>query len=86
MRGCSEGSFKLKKLFDHKVLRHKWLNHFKLRRKAGTMKTYLHFLQLFYKFIICEEIEKDYNTECPRMIVVMENWLTVYRRENKKDR
>ena len=86
MQECSEGSFELKKLFDRKVLRNKWLNHFELRRKAGTVKSYLHSLRLFYKFIICEEVEKDYVTECPRMIVVMENWLTVYRRKSEKDR
>ena len=86
LQECSEGSFELKKLFDRKVLRNKWLNHFELRRKAGTVKSYLHSLRLFYKFIICEEVEKDYISECPRMIVVMENWLTVYRRKSKKDR
>ena len=68
------------------MLLNKWLNHFELCRKAGTVKSYLHSLRLFYKFIICEEVEKDYISECPSMIVAMENWLTVYRRKSKKDR
>ena len=86
LQECTEGSFELKKLFDRKLLRNKSLNHFELHRKAGTVKSYLHSLRLFYKFIICEEVEKDCVTEYPSMIVVMENWLTVYRRKSKKDR
>ena len=54
--------------------------------KLGQLKSYLHSLRLFYKFIICEEVEKDCVTEYRSMIVVMENWLTVYRRKSKKDR
>ena len=38
-------------------------------------------LSFFYKFLICGKVDYNYISDCPRMIVNIENWLTVYRKK-----
>ena len=38
-------------------------------------------LSFFYKFLIYDKVDDNYISDCPRMVVNIENWLTVYRKK-----
>ena len=39
-------------------------------------------LRFFYKFLICEKVDDNYISDCPRMVINIESWLTMYREKN----
>ena len=86
LQDASSKKFEMCDLFDRNKVRDNWLLLFEVNRQAGTVKSYLHSLRFFYKFLMCEHKDHDFTGECPRMIVVVENWISVYQRKEKKDR
>ena len=39
-------------------------------------------IRFFYKFLICEKVDNSYIPDCLRMVIIIENWLTMYREKN----
>ncbi|XP_057304499.1 uncharacterized protein LOC130641636 [Hydractinia symbiolongicarpus] len=88
LKDTSQDSYELSVLFDRMKIRNQWLLNFEKRRKAGTIKSYLHSLCHFYKYILCDTpvLFKDFVKDCPSMIVIMENWIVEYRKKAKSDK
>ena len=87
-RDASKGSFIAESLFDRIKIRENWLLEFETRRKAGTVKSYLHSLCFFYKYLLCDvpAMFSAFIKDCPTMIVIMENWIATYRKMAKNDK
>ena len=56
LQESSQHSFHKENLFDRKNIRDNWLVYFEQVQKLGTFKSYVHFLRLFYKFVLCDDM------------------------------
>ena len=88
LKDCSDSTFDMSCLFDRKSIRDKWLISFEIKRKPGTVKSYIHSLRFFYKFIISDEpLEcSKYKGKCSSLVIMCDNWITVYRKKSRKTR
>ena len=55
LQESSQGSFHMENLFDRKNICDNWLLYFEQARKLGTVKSYIHSLRCFYKFVLCDD-------------------------------
>ena len=64
-------------------IRDRWLLKFEQKGKPRTVKSYLHSLSFFYKFILCNELEEyaSFIMKYNSMIVAMERQLAIYRKQ-----
>ena len=88
LQDSSQHCFELEFLFNQKNIKEKWLLTFEQKRKPGTVKSYLHSLIFFYKVILCDESEEcaSFILKCDSMIVAMESWLGIYRKQVQQTR
>ena len=88
LQESSQRSFEMSFLFNRKAIRDNWLLYFEQRRKPGTLKSYIHSLRFFYKFVICDEPEQCtlFLSKCNAMIVIMDSWLSIYRKQVMESR
>jgi len=83
IRDASNGSFDVNALFDRQMLRENWLLKLESSRAPGTVKSYLYSLVFFYKYIQCDAPQElvQYLNQCSKMIVIVQNWISVYRKK-----
>ena len=88
LRDTSENTFDLASLFDKKAIRDKWLLTFEVKRKAGTVKSYISSLRYFYYFVIADYPKEclSYREKCHALCVITSNWISVFRQKVKKGR
>ena len=55
LQESSQCSFHIENLFDRKNIQDNWLLYFEQARKLGTVKSYIHSLRYFYKFVLCDD-------------------------------
>jgi len=85
LKECSDHTFNFESIFNRKSLRDKWLCKIEIEKKPGTVKSYLHSLRFFYQYVLCEKPEalSSYVKKCEELIIVIGNWLAVYRDKQK---
>ena len=82
MSACNPQGFKLSCLFDKVSIRDCWLTEFEKIRKAGTVKSYCHSLRFFYRFLDSDKPmeAKTFFPKLSEMVIVMDGWISVYRK------
>ena len=87
LQESSQSSFEMSYLFNRRTIRDRNL-YFEQRRKLGTLKNYIRSLRFFYKFVNCDEPDHCtlFLSKCNAMIVIMDSWLSIYRKQVMESR
>ena len=86
LQESSQGSFHIENLFDRKNIRDNWLPYFEHARKLGTVKSYIHSVRFFDKFVLCDDLKEcaPFVSKCNSLIVALESWLSIYQKKIKE--
>ena len=55
LRESNQRSFEIENLCDRKNIQDSWFLYFEEAQNLGTVKSYIHSLIFFYKFVLCDD-------------------------------